>query len=532
MAAEVLKEFLARLGFQVDEAGLQKFSSSLATATARAAAFGVGVMAAAAGIYAGIYKIAEHNAELLSTAESLGMSVAKLRELNFVASMTGSSSEALKSSLQGLKGAMAGALIGQGGLAAFARLGINIKDAKGHLRDTADVLAEVGQKIKGMDRPKAEMFLGQLGIDKGLYKMLTQDVSGLTNAYREMYAATGMDAQKAAEQSRGFIQETKMLKTVLGLLAESAGIAFIGKMGADVARFRKLLMENFSKIVNVLQAFIGMILRVAAFFGALTIRLFQWIGGIVDWFTKLDKSTQAIILGVLGFAAAWKYLNLSFLATPLGAIITGIIALVALIDDFMTYLEGGESLIDWGPWADSIMAVVAALRPLLDALGQVWDMVKGPLMEGFRNFGQDVLAILGDVLGAIVAFITAVVRLFQGDFSGAIDAVLKVFQRLADIVNLVAGRIGEFLSRSWDMVKGLVGGGESNQQSGPPALVPSPAFAVAAVGAGAAGKTELNASTVINIEGAGDPEAVGRAVGGQQSRVNADLVRHARGAAR
>lgn len=515
MGAEVLKEFLARLGFQVDEAGLQKFNSGLATATARAAAFGLGITAAATAAIYGIYKVAESNAELLKTAEGLGMTVGKLKEMNFIADMTGSSTEALKSSLQGLQSAMAGALIGGGGLATFARLGIRIKDANGHLRDTSEVLMEVGQKIKGMDKPKAQMFLGQLGIDKSMYKMLTQDIGGITAAYREMYAATGMNAQKAAEDSRDFVQEVKMLKTMLGLLAESVSLAFVKRLGEGTARLRKMFMDNFAKIVQVLQFFLGLILRIASFFMEIVLRIAAWVGTLVGWFLKLDGTVQAIILGVLGFAAAWRYLNLSFLATPLGIIITSIIALLALIDDFMTYMEGGESMLDWGPWANDIMKIVGNLGDLWDQLAKVWDIVKGPLSEAFSMWAGAVT----DALGLIVSALSVVVKILAGDFSGALDALMGLFSKMWDMVSKIGDRIKGITS--------IFGGGGSDSS---PQLGPSQSLA--AVAAGGGGKTELTANANIYIDGSGDPEAVGRSVGGQQQRVNADLVRNTRGAAR
>jgi hypothetical protein len=506
MGAEVLKEFLVRLGFQVDEAGMKKFNSGLISSTTRLAAFSAGIQAAAGLIYAGIWKIAENSAALLSLSEELGVTVGRLKELNFVASLTGSSADALKSSLQGLQSAMAGALIGGGGLATFARLGIRIKDANGHLRDTTEVLMEIGEKIKKMDRPKAQMFLGQLGIDKSLYKMLTQDISGVTAAYREMYAATGMDAQKAAEQSRGFVQEVKMLKAVLGLLAESVNIALISKFGPNVTAMRKTVMDNFGKITRSLQAFLGLILRIAGFVGAMVTRVVQWASTFIDWFSRLDGTIQTIVLGIVGFAAAWRWLNLSFLMTPLGMIITGIIALAAVVDDFMTYLEGGESLLDWGPWASSIMTV--------------WNVV-----SGFLSFTMDGLRTLaGLVLTVWQPWVDLIASLWEPTkafLSFVVDGIKSVF----DLI----GKIGSGISAVVNLFGGKKEGGDS---AAPPILGPSPAFAAATAGVGGGGKTELTANANIYIDGAGDPEAVGRSVGGQQQRVNADLVRNTRGAAR
>lgn len=529
MGAEVLKDFLARLGWDIDEAGYQKFSSALGTATKRAMLFGAGITAAATAAYYGIYKIAENNADLLNTSESLGMNVARLREMNFAATIMGSSSDALKSSLEGLKSAMAGATIGGGGLATFARLGINIRDANGHLRNTDAVLEDVAKRIKGMDRAKGEMFLGQLGIDKSLYRMLTQDVSGLTEAYRGMYAATGMDAEKSAEQSREFVKEVKILKEVFGLLAETVGIALIGKAGKDVKTFRQMLVSNFGPIVSAIKPVIEVVLTLAGFFLTLALRVFQWVGGIINWFKSLDSSTQTLIASVLGFAAAWKFLNLAFLASPLGMIITGLIALVSLFDDLQTYMEGGESLVNWGPWVGQIEAIMGELGKLMDNLKVLWDLVKGPLLSAFAEMGSGAIDTLTGILSIVINLITLLTNLANLDWAAAWQSALKVAQAILDTVMGIAKATGVLSAIKG--IAGIFGGGGNNEQSAP-VLGPSPAFAAATAGAGMPGKTELNQTTNVFVDGSDDPEAVGRSVANQQRNVNNDLVRHSKGAAR
>lgn len=539
MSAEVIKEFLMSLGVKVDEAGMKRFNDGLATGATKAAAFATGIQAAAGAIYAGMWKIAENSAELLNTSEALGLTVARLKELNFVASLTGSSADALKSSMQGLQQSMAGALIGGGGLATFARLGVRIKDANGHLRDTSEVLMEVGQKIKKMDRPKAEMFMGQLGIDRSLYKMLVQDISGVTEAYREMYAATGVDAQKAAEQSRDFVKEVKFLKAVLGMLAESVNIALISKFGPNITAMRRTFVENFGKITQALQSFLGLILRVAGFIGAMFTRIIKWTSGLVDWFSKLDKSTQALALGVVGFAAAWRYLNLSFLMTPLGALIALGVTIAGLIDDFQTWQEGGESLIDWGSTVGAtigiltgVVATLAAgfvlLPPIIAAVTSAWGACVIAVEGVTAAIGIMSAAAAANPLGAFLLAAALAASLIIANW----EKVKEWFNAFVDWFSDKFAPVRELLKSVGNAIGAVIGGGGGDTSGRAPMLGPSPAFAVAAAGAAGAGGTDLTANTNIYIDGAGDPESVGRAVGGQQSRVNADLVRNTRGAAR
>ncbi|WP_285907926.1 hypothetical protein [Pseudodesulfovibrio pelocollis] len=524
MGAEVLKEFLTRLGFEVDEAGMKKFNSSLASSTTRALAFGAAVKAAATGIYWGLYKIAEEQDALLKISESTGTAVSSLEEMGYVAEQTGASTDKLHSSLANLQAKMAEATLGRGGIEFFQRLGIRVKDTNGQLRDTMEVLSDVGERIKGMDRGRQEMFLNQLGIDRDLVSMLTSDVDGLREAYREMFAASGMDAQKSAEASRGFVAEVKSIKTVLMMLAKSVGLGVITRMQADIVRFRKTIIENFKRISITFQKIIALIMNISGAISTLVMRIFGWIGVVVGWFSRLDDSVQKIILGILGFAAAWKFLNLSFLATPLGMFIALAAVIVGLIDDFQTWLEGGESLIDWGNgWGITLGALVAGLaafKMALIAIPAVMGAIStaGTVMAGvIRAIG---MAAAANPIGMMVAGFALAATLIITNW----ETVKAWFGAFVDWLGGAFDWVGQVASG----VARFFGGGE---QAGAPrsaALAPSPAQA-AAVGNSSA---SINASTVIHVDGSGSPEATARAVGRSQAGVNADLVRHARGAAR
>ncbi|MGE4191785.1 MAG: hypothetical protein AB7E51_00200 [Pseudodesulfovibrio sp.] len=521
MKGEVLKDFLMRLGFDLDERGMGKFARGVASTTTRVLGLASAAQAVGVMLHAALYKIASDSAKLLDLADATGVSVDILEELGFMATVTGSDADKLAASIQNLNKNMAETLLGGGaGIEAFRRLGINVHDSNRKLRDTVDVLFEVGDRLKDLSPAQRSMFLSRLGIDQSLVRMLTEDVSGLRDTYRDMYAASGVDAQRAAEQSRAYVEETKTLKATLGLLSKSVAMAVIGRMGEDLAGLRRSIQENFKKISQAIQAGVNFFLRLVGASSAFFARIGSWISMLVDWFDTLDSGTQNLILTVGGLLAAWRLLNLGFLATPLGMILTGLLAIVALVDDFMTYMEGGQSLLDWGPWAGTIMEVVDALRPLFDVLGRVWNMVKGPLFEAWGMMGRDALKILGDIAKVLANLILAVVRLLSGDFSGAVDAAKNMLKHFFDWIMDTLGAMGH----AWSTLKGWFGGGDEERDPRP-ALTPSPAL----TGAVSSSAT-LHASTVIQVDGARDPEATARSVGAEQRRTNSDLVRNLKGA--
>ena len=50
-------------------------------------------------------------------------------------------------------------------------------------------------------------------------------------------------------------------------------------------------------------------------------------------------------------------------------LIAGLAGIFALVDDCLTYMEGGESYFDWIPWADTIKTCVDWLQRAAGAIG-------------------------------------------------------------------------------------------------------------------------------------------------------------------
>ena len=116
--------------------------------------------------------------------------------------------------------------------------------------------------------------------------------------------------------------------------------------------------------------------------------------------------------------------------------IAAIGVLLLLIDDFMTYLDGGES--QFGDFWGSMLKWIDEIKPALQA---VWDMlVMG--MSYLIEFGAFVAKYLGgaftDAVVAIMAIWNLLVGIFTGDtelikesWSVLCDSVLSMFENLA-----------------------------------------------------------------------------------------------------
>lgn len=533
----IIAEFLAAVGFDVDE-------KSLDSALGKVKGFGLAVGAIAAAGVAAVLKVASSYDELGREAEKLGTTVSKLQELQYVAEQTGAPAEAVTRSLEGLRA------------------------ANPHIKDAAAALDKAGANMRGMSRAAREAYAARMGIDPALIPMLIKDTSELKDEFAQMYAVAGVNAEAAAEQSRGLMEELGKLKTIAVMLASAVSLAFVGRIRADVERMRRGIVDNFDKIKKVIEGIISVAMRIVGAVSAFGARVIGWVMRLVDWFDKLDRSQQMVVGGAAALLAAWRLLNLGFLATPLGAVVAGLAAVVALIDDYLTYMEGGTAFFDWGPWEKTITRVVAALRPIARLILGVVTALSSALIPAIDT----VVDLLGGMATIVRHAIDLIYALFTGDFRGALDAaaaiwatycetVIQVFNGLvntiaayfaalwpsvtenfpdfarwaegaagaiADAFGQVFGWLGRQMERlsDWmpDWAKDKLGLGSAPQLDAP-ALTPSPAAAAAAQGGGKS--LSLDNKTEINVySSAADPQAVGAAVAGRQDDVNARLVRN------
>lgn len=483
MSSETIKEFLVGLGFQVDEAGLQKFNQGITKATIAVTAIGTAAVAAAGMFTSFVAGVADKFDAVGDLADRVNTSAEEILRLGYVATLSGSSVEAANASIENLSRIAGEAALGVGrGAAAFKEFGISAKDQNGNLKDTSVLLAEVGDKIKDMGRGEQIAVLQKLGIDPTMIGVLTSDISGLAAEFDALYKNAGIDANKAAEQSGEFNDSMDRLAMTFDAIKSAVGLKFMGQVKNGVDTLRKFLVETMPKIINAVSPIINLVLRIAEAFIKIVGRIGSAVGSILGFLGDLNDATNGWAGYILAAAAAWKFLNLSFLATPLGIILSLVAAIALLIDDFLTFKEGGESLIDWG-----------------SGVGLV-----------FQN---------------IISIIYALIQLLTGNFTGAWETVGQV----------VTNVMGIFM-KAWDVIKGIgstigsvIGGmGKMLGIGGGSALTPTPQAAAAVTG----GSQSVNQQTQIVVQGGANPDATARAVAGQQNRVNADMARNMKGAAR
>ena len=514
---DTIKEFLVGLGFDLDEAGLKKFTDGITTASTRAAALGAATTAAAAAIVAGVSKVAAEFNQLDLLAQKYNTTASEIDDFVDSAEMVGIGGEAAENALDAMNKVVGEAALGIGrGKIILEKLGIAAKDAAGKVRPVTDVMADLQTKLQGMDRGQAMAIMEKMGLDPNLLRMFNGELGNLQKIQEEMSktdASVGLDFEQAVEESKAFQDSMIKMRTEARLLLhwfttlwESLAVKLMPKVRAGIERMGKVfeglrhsLQENGKKIVEAISPILNIILRIGEAFVAFVARTIGVIGNlvgrIVGAFMAMNEASNGWI-GYLAIAlAAWKAFNLGFLLTPLGAILGLSVAILALYDDFMTWKEGGDSLIDWSSWAPGIEAGLGAINAFISAVTTLATAV-------------------GDLISAFV-------KLFSGDFAGFFTQMTEFGNGLIDtfmgLWDTVSG-LGAAASKISGAVGGIFGGSSS---------APAPQ-ARAAISGGA----PMNQATTINVSGGTNPQATAQAVAAKQKEVNASMTRNVRGAAK
>ncbi|ATI86698.1 lytic transglycosylase [Salmonella enterica subsp. enterica] len=425
--ADTIKDFLVSLGFDIDQAGANKFEAVLKGVTANVMKVGAVVEGAALSIVGFTTRIANGLDKIYWASQRTGASVQGIKALGYAASQTGASAESAMSSLEGLAGFMRNNPGAEGFL---NRLGVQTRDASGKMRDTAAIFTGVGQKLNNMPYYRAKQYTQMLGIDENTLMAMRRGMNGFTADYQSMLQKTGFNADKAAVQSNKFMTSMRGLTSLFGIMRDKIGSNLAGGLAGSLDILRRRILDNFPKIEETLTKVIKGVIWLANAFTRMAWRVIQAAGSVIEWWKRLDDGSKKFLMTISAILIAWRLLNAAFLKSPIGLITTLILAIGLLYDDYQTWKEGGKSLIDWSKW-----------QPEIEQAKKVFKWLRDKFLELKDNLGgwKNTLTILfGFLAGAkLVSMLSGIGRIVSG-FTGLGKAIGSSVGGLAKLARGIA----------------------------------------------------------------------------------------------
>jgi hypothetical protein len=237
----------------------------------------------------------------------------------------------------------------------------------------------------------------------------------LRKALMSAYKDAGINMVDAVQKSVRFNLSLEKTKYQLEGIVKATAVKFLPMLTKQMDLFRAKVSANMPKILAAMEKFVKFIFKASEGVTILTMRLFSMLGRVWELLMKLDEATGGWSTKILAIVAAWKLLNLAFITTPVGMILTGLLALLALYDDFMTWKEGGDSLFDWGKW-------VPAIKSFETVLVTIWETIKG-IYDVFYKLGEVIAQLIFGGDGSVFDHLTEMV-----------EKLLGVFGKLGDLV--------------------------------------------------------------------------------------------------
>lgn len=426
----VLQEFLVAIGFSVDRTSADRAKSSLADVAKQAISLGLEIKAAALAVTAAVAVIASKLEDLYFVSRRTGAAAENVKALGFAFSQIGLSAGEARNTIETLARTIR---TNPGNEGLIQSLGVSTRSTNGSLRDTTEIYNDLIAKLKEKPYFEGNYFAGALGIDEKTFYQATHEVDSFSTTYKAMLKAAGFDAQDAAKGAHGFMVELRTLGAAVGILQDKVASAFTRRMADDIRRFREWLVSNFGTISQAITWVADKLLAAADVVTRLAQRTVDAVRDIAGWYGRLDEGTRTLITRFAELLVAWRVLNTGFLTSPIGVVVALGAAIFGLWEDYKTWKEGGESLINWGVWEPQIKAAWSEITKL----GQVIRDDLGPAFTGFLHaivpdvtafFTHDIPEMVHSAIGALeglVHWLTHVGQLFQAIRSGDIGEISK-----------------------------------------------------------------------------------------------------------
>lgn len=424
---------------------VQKFNIlgvSINAATLKVAAFGAAFLAATVGVKNFVDANLDALDEIKQLSNVTGESADQIYLLGKVAEVNGSSAQAAQSSIEGLSRTIGEAAAGVGrGAKSFEQYGLSAKKANGEIKSSSELFGEISEKMQQMSNQEQIAMLSKLGIDGSMIQMLRLGNEELAEQIALAEALTlGVGNAENAETAAAFKDALTQVSQVFTAIGEYVSLRVAPSIQRLAESFTKWFVENNDFIKSILNGFS----KVLSF-------LFE-VAGAINSVIESTIGWKSVIIA-LGGLMLWlsRRMLLAFATNPITLAVGAVTALFLLIDDFMTYLEGGETALGdfWKPFADGWRSI----KPLLDKAKE-W-------VKSFANGWDDALDVIKPLKGVLTIIWSAIESIY-GSFSrllkqifGATSAVDE-FGNNGESVGSALASVFNFVAQTLEGLSGVI----------------------------------------------------------------------------
>lgn len=358
--SDVIKEFLVGLGFKVDEKGLKTFTGGIDNATKAVTKLVTTLAGASLTVAAGVSAFASNLESLYYAAQRTGAAADSLKAADYAARDLGASAAEVRGSLEGMARFLRDNPGGEGFLQS---LGVQTRDALGNIKDTADILVGLGQRLRSMPWYQAKQYASILGVDENTLRAIMNGEFGRKlEENRKKLSGAGLN--QATRDAHQFMTELRGIGLQFETLGTQVQAELMRRLGPELAKFSDWFEKNSpmiaGRIVDVTKALVE--------FGE---ESEPYLKAVYKFFVDLDTATDGWSTKIIVVLGLMRALGLT-------SLVSGILKLAG------AFLKLGR-----GIGSAETAASGGALRKLVMSMGPAAAFVGGMLYSPDLNEGED-----------------------------------------------------------------------------------------------------------------------------------------------
>lgn len=373
-----------------------------------------GVSMAGAAVTASIGALAVKSGKAADNLNTLskvtGIGTDKLQMYNLAAEQVDVSVDSIAKSQKILKKNMLAASEGGSQAEVFKKLGINVKDANGNLRDADEVFQETIEKLGSMknETERDALAMKLMGKSAADLNPLIKDGGEAYKRVAKMMNDYGLKVvdKKTLDQANQFNDRISDIKTIAGAAFQS--------IGAQLAAY---LAPALQKVV-------------------------EWVGKLAGWLTNLSPQVLTIV-GIIGAVVA-AIAPVLLIAGKFAMAISAISNAMALFGASTTIALGPLALIVAGIAAVIAIGVLlyknwdkilARLQGLKNGMATVWNGIKTKTVAAVKTLASTVSSIFNSIKTKATTIFNAVKNAIVNPIKTAVTLVRTAINKIKSIFN-------------------------------------------------------------------------------------------------
>lgn len=363
------------------------------------------------------------------------------------------------------------------------KLGLSFVDANNQLLSTPEIL----EKLKGkygdtIDAVEKQQIKEAFGTDEAvaMIDLLYSDIDGLSGGIDSMAESMKKGSAVTTEMAEAInntpAQKFQVLKQQIHNNVEELGNGLLPVVNETMDKVSGVIQKGSEWISNN-QKTVQSIMNIALKLGI----ILTVLGTVIGVVGTVGKAVLAAKNAITAVKGAWTVLSGAFVASPVGWVVIGIVALVAAFvllwnksEAFRNFWIGlfekvkGAVQNAWSTLqpalqnlGQKLIGLYEAAKPILKVIGTIAGVIGTYFVGAFVGAIQGVLAALTpltNALSSLVSFVTniinAIVALFKGDFGGACDFLIAAVDNVKDffingfdaILSFIGGFVDGFLN--------------------------------------------------------------------------------------